>query len=639
MKELKSEKMAKSSTIKRKKIIDTKKDFFYLDPLKNIPEVYWNQKIWLLAPYEGNPIRIDAHKRLRDFLNERFILYQLRQLRLRVIPIIETIEMTSREVWYYIEILAERDNMVMDAIYKTFIRTINDYCKTIKEKAGVDYWAYVFDILKIKSKARTTIYEEDREKEGLWKPVGLDKDTLEIYTNAPFFLILCEKEDTITAFLKELIEKGYNKDYFYCLNLGGEASTNAIRLLRKYIPIKNFHCFVLHDMDMSGLEIFFDMKRHFNCKSIGVNPEFLEYCGYDFNLLTENYKNKKGKTLERVSKTIENKTRTVFNELDIPVEEKETYNNWIKMCIEKRIELNSITAHRIESNPSVSKVIDFVDYLIYILEQEKWDLTRVRELKKEGYNQISIVEKERNQTTTITGHREWTIKPRLDILQVEQPEFIDEIKEKGRDIFTEESRAFLEKTKEIEDLFYDYYSQISDIFRPINEKERTIRDQKIDDFIEENQHLFDIFWNDIIKDKKNTMKYGVKMLEKYLRLKCIKEYTITKRKVMNHIGYVKAPISRVREVEVGMANIVYNYKFSENKKIEKLNKVLERCLKKTKEYKEAKEEVFELTEELNKLEVKEDKRLKFLDKFRKRIAKVFTKLIDDLNEFNNKIND
>lgn len=631
--------MAKSSTIKRKKIIDTKKDFFYLDPLKNIPEVYWNQKIWLLAPYEGNPIRIDAHKRLRDFLNERFILYQLRQLRLRVIPIIETIEMTSREVWYYIEILAERDNMVMDAIYKTFIRTINDYCKTIKEKAGVDYWAYVFDILKIKSKARTTIYEEDREKEGLWKPVGLDKDTLEIYTNAPFFLILCEKEDTITAFLKELIEKGYNKDYFYCLNLGGEASTNAIRLLRKYIPIKNFHCFVLHDMDMSGLEIFFDMKRHFNCKSIGVNPEFLEYCGYDFNLLTENYKNKKGKTLERVSKTIENKTRTVFNELDIPVEEKETYNNWIEMCIEKRIELNSITAHRIESNPSVSKVIDFVDYLIYILEQEKWDLTRVRELKKEGYNQISIIEKERNQTTTITGHREWTIKPRLDILQVEQPEFIDEIKEKGRDIFTEESRAFLEKTKEIEDLFYNSYSQISDIFSLINEKERTIRDQKIDDFIEENQHLFDIFWNDIMEDKKNTMKYGVKMLEKYLRLKCMKEYTITKRKVMNHIGYVKTPISKVREIEVGMANIVYNYKFSENKKIEKLNRVLERCLKKTKEYKEAKEEVFELTEELDKLEVKEDKRLKFLDKFKERIAKVFTKLIDDLNEFNNKIND
>ena len=631
--------------VEKKKLIDTKENFYYLDPLKNIPEEYWNQEIWIHTEYKKAPIRIDAHKRLRDFLNERFILYQLRQLRLvdLELPIIvESIEMMKREIWYYIEILIEKEKggKAMDSTYESsFVRSIRNYCETIQEKVGVPYWGYVMDILLIKSKARATIYEEDEKEKGLWKSIGLDKDTLKNYTDAPFFIILCEKEGVITAFLKEIIKRGYNKDYFYCVNLGGESPTNAIRLIREYLNIKNFHIFVLHDMDMKGLEIFFVIKRYYNCKSIGVNPEFLEYCEYDFNKLSEGYKNKAGKKLERVPEMLEKGAHTVLNGLDIPTEEKEMYNNWIEMCIEKRVELNSITAHKIDSDPSVSKVIDFVNYFIHILKQEKWDLTRVRELRKEGYSQVSIVEKEKDRTITTSGFKTWTIKPELDNLQVEQPEFIDNVKEKGKNIFVEESKAFLGKTKEIEDLSYDYYSQISDILNPINEKERTVRDQKIDDFLEENRHLFDIDWNDLIKDKKKTMKYGVKMIKRYLRLKCIKKYIITKRKLMNHKGYTKIPISIVHEAEDKMGNIVYNYRFNENKKIIKLNKELEENLKETKKYKETKEEVLTLTEKLDKLEIKEDKRLEFLEKFKKKIEKAFTKLIGNLNKFNNETND
>ncbi|KKK45916.1 MAG: hypothetical protein Lokiarch_05850 [Candidatus Lokiarchaeum sp. GC14_75] len=627
---------AREQIIQRKKIIDTKEDFYYLDSLKNIPEEYWNQEIWLLVPYKRAPIRLDAHKRLRDFLNERFILHQLRELNLEI-PIIESIEMTQREVWYYIEILAERDNMVMDSNYKKgFVKAITDYCKKIKEIVGVPYWAYVFDILKIKSKARATIYDEIDLQ---WVSIGLDKDTLKNYTDAPFFLILCEKEGVITAFLKEIVKKGYNKDYFYCLNLGGEASSNAIRLIREYVPIKNFHCYVLHDIDMSGLEIFFDMKRHFNCKSIGVNPEFLEYHGYDFNQLCEKYKTVEGKKLERVPKILEGKTRSIFNELDISVEEKETYNNWIEMCIEKRIELNSITARKIESDPSVSKAIDFVDYFIHILKQEKWDLTRVRKLETEGYCQIRIEEKEEYQTTITTGNKAWTIKPELDILQVEQPEFIDSVKEKGKEIFIEESKAFLEKTEEIKDLSYDFYSQIEDIFDTMNEKEETNRDQKIDDFIEENKQLFEIDWNELIKDKKKAMKHSVKRLKRCLQLKCINKYIITKRRLMNYIGSIKDPKYKIKEAEDKMGNKVYSYRYNDNKKIIKLNKELKENLKETINYKEAKEETLRLTEKIDKLEIKEDKRLEYLENFKKRIEEAFTELIGDLNEFNNETND
>ncbi len=173
----------------------------------------------------------------------------------------------------------------------------------------------------------------------------------------------------------------------------------------------------------------------------------------------------------------------------------------VEICIENKIELNSITAHKIESKPADSKVIDFVDYFIHLIEQEKWDLTRGRKLKKEGYRS--------------SKSKHWTVKPKLDILQVEQPEFIDKVKEKGENTYIEESKAFLGKTEEIEDLFYDFYSQIKDIFYPINEKEETIRDQKIDDFVDKNKLLFNVDWNDVIEDKRKTMKHGTKMLEKH----------------------------------------------------------------------------------------------------------------------------
>lgn len=617
--------------LKQKKIADTKDDFYYLDILKRIPKEYHNQKIWLQIKYKKSPIRKMANQRLRDFLNERFILHQLRQLKLST-PLPVSIEMSQREVWYYIEILAQRDNIpgknVMDCDYRTaFTLSMRNYCRDIQEKVGVPYWGYVYDTLKIKAKARATIYEEDKDIEGLWKPIGLDKDTLVKYTNAPFFLVLCEKEGVITAFLKELLERGYNKDYFYCINTGGEASSNAIRLIREYIPIKNFHCFVLHDMDMSGLEIFFDMKRHFNCKSIGVNPDFLKHSKYDIKELKlyEKYRNKKGEEIPEVSKLLKDKAVTIFNGLVLSTEEKEKYDEWIKICIKNKIELNSITAHKIESSPTDSKTIDFVNYFIHIIEQEKWDLTRVRKLKKEGYSSLKS--------------EHWTVKPKLDILQVEQPEFIGVVKEKGENKYIEESKAFLGKTEEIEDLFYDFYSQIKGIFNPINKKEETIKVQKINDFIDKNKLLFNVNWNNIIEDKRKTMKHGIKMLEKYLQLKSIKKYVITKRKLTSYIGSVKYPKSKIIKVEEEMGNAILDYKFNENKKIKKLNKVLKRCLKRTEEYKKAEEKALKLTKEIDKLEIKEDKRLEFLEKYKIRIEEVFSELVEDLNKFNKKIND
>lgn len=619
--------------IQRKKIIDTKEDFYYLDILKNIPKEYWNLKVWLLVPIKRTPIKKDAHKRLRDFLNERFILHQLRQLRLRLIPIIESIEMTKREVWYYVEILAERDDMVMDTNYIAFTKAMDNYCKTIKKKIGVDYWAYVLDVLVIKAKARATIYEEDNEEEGLWKPIGLDKDTLKKYTNAPFFLILCEKEDTITALLKEIIEKGYNGNYFYCLNLGGEAPTNAIRLLRKYTPIKNFHCFVLHDMDIKGLEIFFDMKKHFNCKSIGVNPEFLEYCEYDFNKLSEKYKNNKGKTLERVSEKLEIGVHTILDGLNISIEEKEKYNSWIEMCIERRIELNSITAHKIESDPSVSKVVDFVDYFIHILEETPWNLTRLRPLKKEGdWNDY------------------WTIKTKINRVET-YPKFIENFAEDNTNLLgnkiKEEHKKYLETIKEIDNIITTNTENIRDKLEDLNQSEKESIDNIIENLTEEYPKIFDIDWENVLlntyPERIEKLNKLIKMSEKGVRLNCIKKHIQLTRQLKNYTGSIKkeAPEKTIKAKAKELRTHIYNDSGRPEaiKRREGYDKSLRVSLQHTTEYKEAKVDITNLEEELEERKEKEDKRLEFLENFKSGIEEAFTELIRDLNEFDNEIVD
>lgn len=614
-----------AQTIERKKIIDIKKDFYYLDPLKNIPEIYWNRKIWLQVPSKQSLIRIETNKRLRDFLNERFILHQLRQLKLRPIPIIESIEMTKREVWYYIEILAKRDNTPFDGNYKGFVKAITLYCETIQEKVDVPYWGYVLDVLKIKSKARATVYEEDDKIKGLWKPVGLDKDTLVNYIGAPFFLIYCEKEDTITAFLKELLRRGYNKEYFYCLNLGGEASTNAIRLLREYLNIKNFHCFVLHDIDLSGLEIFFDIRKHFNCKSIGVNPDFLEYSGYDFDELSEGYKSEKSR------KMVEKKTYTVFNELDISIEEREKYLSWIEKCIEKRIELNSITAHKIESDPSVSKVNDFVDYFIHILEETPWNLNNLRVLKKEG-----------------DWADFWTIKTKIRRVSV-YPDLISEFDEDiVEDKINEEYKDYFDVITEISNVITTNTETIEEKLEDLTNTEKEVIDNVIDEIKEEYPKIFEgIDWSEVLQNKyPNKVKKLnnlIKMSEKGVRFRNIKKYIELTKQLKSYIGSIMEDIPErtISAKEKELRTYIYKYSGRPEaiERIGKYDKGLQRNLRQTTEYKETKADMTKLEEELEERQKKEDKRLEFLENFKIRIGEVFTELIGDLNEFNNKTND
>jgi len=78
--------------------------------------------------------------------------------------------------------------------------------------------------------------------------------------------------------------------------------------------------------------------------------------------------------------------------LDIDEMEKAKYNEWLELCLTRRIELNSLTAQREIENYKINKARDFVDSIIKKTEMCTWDLNRYRKprMHETGYVSIDV---------------------------------------------------------------------------------------------------------------------------------------------------------------------------------------------------------------------------------------------------------
>ena len=86
--------------------------------------------------------------------------------------------------------------------------------------------------------------------------------------------------------------------------------------------VRNFYSFIMHDLDLDGIQIFFDICYWFPCENIGLNPELLTFPEIDFNVGCEDYKPQNiEKTIKVLLKSIEN--------LSITEKQKNIYKNWI----------------------------------------------------------------------------------------------------------------------------------------------------------------------------------------------------------------------------------------------------------------------------------------------------------------------
>lgn len=281
-------------------------------------------------------------------------------------------ETQEREVYY---IVRKRSGGKLDiSDDKKFAEAhIDRYCKDLNEYLGYKYWVYVRDYLGIKAKAIITIYDTGMNPFVLTDEPSDDypNGTIEKFIETPFFLIICEKDETLKAIMKEMkVRGGYSKGY-YGVALGKNATSYAIKLLIELSEVRNFHTFILHDQDISGLKIFLNMRRWIKAESIGVNPDFLKYCKIDNKEVDEDYK---------VSKKDITGFITILNGCNLSKKKNNQYMGWMWACLKKRIELNSISAYRLEQSLTESKVKDFCNYLILKISdnQRKWNLNRYR---------------------------------------------------------------------------------------------------------------------------------------------------------------------------------------------------------------------------------------------------------------------
>ncbi len=522
---------SKDATIKEIKIRE-------LEPyiLKDIPERYYDETAYILCDHYRNLISYEASYKLRKLMNRRLVFYQLGLInRLQ--------EMSNREMWYFVEKMCDGiiDYPSKEPYTGSFIGQEKKFLKAITEFYNLEYWGDAYELLKITAKARAMIYDSGRI-------IPLDIKAIPSYIDVPFFFLICEKEGILKAMLKEIENRGYYTG-FIGINTEGMSSSNVIKLIRRYSGVKNFHCFVSHDLDISGINIYLNLKRYFNCDSIGVNPKMLDHIGIMFNDVCESYGEKKPNI---------KKHNTMLKNADLNDTETKEIKEWSKMCRFKKVELDCITAHRLYETPNESKVKDLVDYFELILQEKEWDLNRYR---KPDYYKIG----------------------ELETIFISHPQLSDE--------------NITEYTKKASDIKWKLTKHIT---KPIREIERKAK-EVIDNYLDKKGLTYTEDWKNLINEPIRKMKNSNTILQNILnRFGSIKQYRfIHKNKRYN--GSIKKAREIINNQSDQLNRLRYKQKKWLKKRVERQNKICERLIKKSPEYRETEKNLTEIKNRVIKM--------------------------------------
>ena len=403
-----------------------------IDLLIQIPEKYRERNIFLTKDYSKTRTGSEVIR----ILNRRYIFTQLG---------LELQETDHREIFYMIrKKFAKEDNKLIsdedlldisgdfDQQYISITgNMIEGYYRKLAPHLGFKYWGFVMEYLNISSQGVAKIFDLDLNE----YVVNLKTlhNVIPESVNIPFFLIICEKKMTVDITMKGLIEKGYDKGY-YGITLSRFATTHVIKYLIELAKLKRLYIFVLHDFDLSGLMIYFNIRKWIDCESVGINPDFLREGDLDFEQLFEFYKPKNKNKLIKGA-------RGMIKTLDISEKEKVKYNEWLELCLTRRIELNSLTALREIEDYKLNKARDFVDYIIKKAETKIWDLNRYKKPK--------------------------AIRPDYSRPYANKPSYIHEIIEEIKEKATEEINKYLESINlkydsQWQDLIKEDYNKMID---------------------------------------------------------------------------------------------------------------------------------------------------------------------------------
>lgn len=622
--------MVEHNSIVKKRVNEVRNDFYFINPLEFIPEEEWDKVVWLQVQ-KTSKLEKNTNKKLRDFLNLRFILHQL-----DLDNDIE--ELWQRQSWYKIEDELSDHKLVMDSNYTIYRGEIERYCNRIKDILGYNYWAYSLDTLKIKTKGTGMIYDYI---DGKVRTIGLDKNAIEDYLSVPLFFITAEKQSVAEMILEGLQKRGIDKGRFRVINTGRQSPTNVIRLLRRYKYIKNFHVYTLTDADVSGVQIYLDIKRHDQTKhgnfieSVGVNPDFMDFHGYKIDEFSEMYKTKKGKPMEQCLSSEYKKARKVLE--DITNKDKHTkYDSWIEQYRNRKIELDSIIARK--------GIDSFVDYMEYIIGNSKWNLLRIGDIKprdslfykeyKTRYNDDGTWYRTMPINPTIISY---SIEPSIDrIYTLDQPFFINEFYEAKENSIITENAELSNIVNEIEDIVAqcrDINDKLYDITSKEEEYLAERKEQILKVFEDENPEIFDIDWDSLHdKEKITQLNQQIEMHEKWLRVKCTLKYRRIRKGLKNYQGSIKEdkPEQAILEKNIELAKYIVKQKERKNEKVKVYDAIIRDELKETEEYKNAEKLVKDFGEFTDTIEDITDNKVQRLEMLK-------NKMKEAINEWNEEL--
>lgn len=527
--------------------------------LDQIPEEYHNREIYIV----NNRTSEEAYSEVFKTMNERYVLKQL-ELNLQATDL--------REIFYMVRRTMNGElNLNVKDPAKGIAGTIKRYCDKLCKHLGYKYWAYIYDYLIVKPKETIIIYDTDMNT------TTLSSKNLNDYVKTPFFLIICEKEEPLRATMEEMINRGYTKG-FYGVVLGGVSTSYNIKLLIELSEIRNFYAFIMMDLDFAGINIFLDMVKWFPCESIGITPEMLDFIGVDFEDGCENYKPKN----IRFEK--------MFKDYNIDVKEREKYRIWKDICIEKRFEINSLTTLRLKQDFNLNKTRDFCNYLISKIEDpnRNWNLNRYA---KPIYEEISS-------------------RPTL---QVQIPDFIDDVKEK------------------IHNIVYDIINELQELIDKIINKQDEIKEEaykEFYDYLESKELRYEENWKELIEDKYNDMDKKISNAMSLLNIRSKIDYKKILRKNRNYKGeeVIKEAENIIDEQTNQLYRLRREQRTSLNNMYDEPRKQLKELLEQTPEYKEIKEIFTE-----NEKKFTETNFLDYIINLQEELNKMFKELIETIN--------
>ena len=523
--------------------------------LSQIPEKYLDNDVYIIK----NITRRIAYSEVFKIMNNRYVLKQL-GLNLQTTDL--------RETYYIVRKIMNNKLDIpggSDAQARYIGESIKRYCEKLYEYLGYKYWPYVYDYLLIKPKESIIIYDTEMNT------TTLSNKNLKDFAKTPFFLIICEKEEPLRATMEEMINRGYTKG-FYGVAIKGKSPSYNIKLLIDLSEIRNFYAFVMTDLDISGIFILLDMMKWFPCESIGINPEMLAFAGVDFEDGCEDYK------AEEIG------FEKIFKGLNISEEQKKVFRNWKNMCSERRFELNSLTALRLEEDFSISKARDFCDYLISKIEDSNraWNLNR--------YDKPIYKE------------------PILYDIDIYKPQFIQDVEEK-----------IDKKIKDIND-------KLKELINKIAEKQEKIKKgahKELRDYLKSKEMKDVGDWERVIKDRVNKMYKTNEIIHKLLCMRSKSVHKKIQRKNSKYKGekVVKEPENIITNQNKQLKTLTTKQTDTLLEMVKKQDLICKRIIRTTPEYKEI-EKI--LTE--NEKQFTETNFMDYIENLKKELKEMFKEL-------------